>query len=599
MAAYEGAFGRIATEGIDVAEQQILDCWTLAGDCSGGFYVNVFSYLENYEKNASEAVYPYKARVGKCLEKTARVYTADTWDYVPPRGYSPFGAMASLVPSVAEIKSALCKRGPIAVSVNATEAFHHYNGGVFDELRLGSVNHAVAIVGWDDGPATVLGHGVWIIKNSWGPNWGETGGYGTDSGYMQIAYESNLIGYGGAWVRPNTGLYIRSKRSVGDGSWTNWSQRLGDGKGVHKYPTLVGDVDGDGRSDLIFVGQDWSATNSNLDVRVKRANGDGTWTSWSQALGDGAGVHKYPALIGFVDHDRMSDVIFVGQDWSGAGLNIRVKRSNGDGTWKSWGQVLGDGAGVHTYPTLIGDVDGDGLSDLIFVGQNWSGAGLNIRVKRSNGDGTWSSWSQVLGDGAGIHRYPTLVGDVDGDGKSDLIFVGQNWSGPGLNIRVKRSNGDGTWASWSQVVGDGAAVHNYSTLLGDVDHDGRSDLIFVGQNWSGAGLNIRVKRSNGDGTWTSWNQILGDGAGVHKYPTLVADVDNDQRADLIFVGQDWTSSNSNLEIRVKRSNGNGTWTSWSQVLGDGAGVHKYPTLVGDIDHDGRLDLIFLGQNWGL
>ena len=331
--------------------------------------------------------------------------------------------------------------------------------------------------------------------------------------------------------------------------WDGLAQVIGDGPAVHRYPTLVGDVDGDGRSDLIFVGQGWSG--AGLNIRVKRSNANGNWTSWSQVLGDGAAVHQYPTLVSDVDGDGRSDLIFVGQGWSGAGLNIRVKRSNGNGNWTSWSQVLGDGPAVHQYKTLVGDVDGDGRSDLIFVGQGWSGAGLNIRVYRSNGNGTWTGWAQVLGDGPGVHQYPTLVSDVDGDGRSDLIFVGQGWSGAGLNIRVYRSNGNGTWMGWSQVLGDGSGVHQYPTLIGDVDGDCKADLMFLGQDWNGAGLNVRVKGSNGSGTWSAFEQVLRDGPGVHQYRTLVGDVDGDGRSDLIFVGQNWDGSG--LNIRVKRS----------------------------------------------
>ena len=115
----------------------------------------------------------------------------------------------------------------------------------------------------------------------------------------------------------------------------------------------------------------------------------------------------------------------------------------------------GDGSGVHAHPALTGDVNGDGLMDIVFVGQNWSGGGLNIRTKLSNGNGTWTSRSQVLGDGSGVHTHSALTGDVNGDGHMDIVFVGQNWSGGGLNIRTKLSNGNGTWISQSQVLGDG------------------------------------------------------------------------------------------------------------------------------------------------
>lgn len=47
-----------------------------------------------------------------------------------------------------------------------------------------------------------------------------------------------------------------------------------------------------------------------------------------------------------------------------------------------------------------------------------------MRVKLSNGGGTWTHKSAVLGDGQGVHKHDVAAGDVDGDGKTDLIFVG-------------------------------------------------------------------------------------------------------------------------------------------------------------------------------
>lgn len=363
--------------------------------------------------------------------------------------------------------------------------------------------------------------------------------------------------------------------------------------GVFTYPALSGDVNGDGRTDLIFIGQNWSGRG--LNIRTKMGNADGTWTSYSQIQGDGDGIHRYPALTGDVNGDGRTDLIFVGQGWGGPGLNIRTKLSNGDGTWTSHNQVIGDGVMVHDHRTLTGDINGDGLTDLIFIGQGWNGTGLNIRVKASLGNGTWSSHYQVLGDGAGVHTYPALTGDVNDDGRTDLIFIGQGWSGAGLNIRTKLSNGDGTWTSHSNVQGDGSGIHSYPAMTGDVNGDGRTDLVFVGQGWGGAGLNIRTKLSNGNGTWTSHNQVIGDGSMVHQYPTLTGDINNDGFTDLIFAGQGW--SGAGLNIRIKSSNGNGTWASHFQVLSDGAGVHSYPALTGDVNGDDRGDVVFIGMGW--
>ena len=74
---------------------------------------------------------------------------------------------------------------------------------------------------------------------------------------------------------------------------------------------------------------------------------------------------------------------------------------------------MGDGSGVHTHNALLGDIDGNNLADIIFVGQNWSGAGLNIRTKLSNGAGGFVAVSDVQGDGPGIHTYSAHSGALE------------------------------------------------------------------------------------------------------------------------------------------------------------------------------------------
>jgi hypothetical protein len=198
---------------------------------------------------------------------------------------------------------------------------------------------------------------------------------------------------------------------------------------------------------------------------------------------------------------------------------------------------------VLKYPVLMGDFNNDDQADIAFIGQGWSGTGLNIRTKFSDGAGALTSTSQVLGDGAAVHDYDALVGDFNNDGSDDIVFVGQGWSGTGLNIRTKISQGNGTYSSASQVIGDGAAVHDYDALVGDFNFDGYDDIAFVGEDWSHSGLNVRIKLSNGDGTFSSGQWInTGYDSQLLQYPVKVGDVDSDGYDDLIFMGADLTGT---------------------------------------------------------
>jgi cathepsin L len=94
---------------------------------------------------------------------------------------------------VEEMKQAIYKYGPIAVTVSASGAWKGYKSGVYNACNTNMTNHIVALVGWNDDEQ------AWILKNSHGTEWGE-------AGYMRIKYvgtngkKCNNVGSSAAFV---------------------------------------------------------------------------------------------------------------------------------------------------------------------------------------------------------------------------------------------------------------------------------------------------------------------------------------------------------------------------------------------------------------
>ncbi len=102
-----------------------------------------------------------------------------TWDYV--------SSVPQKVAPTEEIKRAIISYGSVVSTIKFDNCLNLYGGGVFNEEQNTGGIHMVLIIGWDDSK------GAWLIKNSYGTEWGE-------SGFGWIKYGSNKIGQFSAWI---------------------------------------------------------------------------------------------------------------------------------------------------------------------------------------------------------------------------------------------------------------------------------------------------------------------------------------------------------------------------------------------------------------
>ncbi|UCH98232.1 MAG: PKD domain-containing protein, partial [Candidatus Aminicenantes bacterium] len=169
----------VAGGGLDnLSEQWLLDCNTLGYSCSGGWW----GYPDMYDGVPLESCYPYVGYQQSCSTSCPKYHPMEAWYYV---------GNSSSVPNTDDLKNAIYNQGPISVAVYVDSYFQAYSGGIFSNTSSSQPNHAVILVGWNDSG------GYWIMKNSWGTGWGE-------SGYMRIEYYANNIGYAASYGVPET-----------------------------------------------------------------------------------------------------------------------------------------------------------------------------------------------------------------------------------------------------------------------------------------------------------------------------------------------------------------------------------------------------------
>ncbi|XP_029104318.1 cathepsin S-like [Scleropages formosus] len=179
----EGQMARKNCRMIPLSPQNLMDCSVRYGNhgCKGGHMRNALNYVIRNKGIDSDQFYPYKAKEGKC-----RYSVQGKAGHCSTYRVLPWGDEKALQYTVATV-------GPVAVSIDATHSFVRYGKGIYHDPRCTQTpNHAVLVVGY----GTHRGQDYWLVKNSWGTDWGE-------NGYVRMARnKKNLCGIANQAIYP-------------------------------------------------------------------------------------------------------------------------------------------------------------------------------------------------------------------------------------------------------------------------------------------------------------------------------------------------------------------------------------------------------------
>jgi C1A family cysteine protease len=174
---------------VDLSEQWLVSCNQEGWGCDGGWWAHDYYEWKTDPCGGTGAVleseFPYTASDEPCDCPYEHEYLIDGWALIGDENG---------VPPIDDIKQALMDYGPLSVACCVNSNFQGYTGGIFNGPTCTDINHGVTLVGWDDTQGT---EGVWIIRNSWGPGWGEDGYMRIEYGVCDMGYAAAFVEYGG------------------------------------------------------------------------------------------------------------------------------------------------------------------------------------------------------------------------------------------------------------------------------------------------------------------------------------------------------------------------------------------------------------------
>ena len=233
---------------------------------------------------------------------------------------------------------------------------------------------------------------------------------------------------------------------------------------------IAHDMNRDGLPDLVDVDE--------FGFTVFLASETGGWLP--QGSVSACGPWPTTDYLGDFNEDGIEDIIdttLCGNPAESSPSTLSVFFGNGDGTFSDAGVGNVTLAGQLTW--LLGDLNEDGHLDALVYGDTETIA-RSYTLLLGRGDGTFSVGPTVSLESVNAPT-PLLLHDLDGDGHLDYV-----WTDGTAYVHIAFGNGDGTFKSpvLLPVAGTDSGAEAYGAWLGDVNNDGRPDLV-VNDTWDG------------------------------------------------------------------------------------------------------------------
>lgn len=357
------------------------------------------------------------------------------------------------------------------------------------------------------------------------------------------------------------------------GCKTEFAARVNFSTGGTPYSISIGDLDGDGKSDLAV------ANYAGNTVSVFRNTSTTGGVSFATKVDFATGSSPKSVSIGDIDGDGKSDLVVTN---SGASNSVSVFRNTSTTGGVSFAAKVDFGTGSSPWSVSVGDLNGDGKPDVAVANRVSS----SVSVLRNTSTSGGVSFAAKVDFSTGPSPYSVSIGNLDGDGKPDLAVAN---NGDNTASVFQNTSTSGGAVSFEARVDFSAGSGPVSISIGDLDGDGKPDLAVANNSGSSASV-FRNTSSPGIINAGSFAAKVDFAASSAPQIVSIGDIDGDGKPDLAVAN--FTSSSVSV---LRNTSVTGT-VSFSAKVDLGSAGQASSVSIGDLDGDGKPEIAATNYN---
>ncbi len=351
----------------------------------------------------------------------------------------------------------------------------------------------------------------------------------------------------------------------------NFAARVNFTSGANPMGITMGDMDGDGKTDMIVT----SKTNSWVSVyRNMSTSGVINAASFPTRVDFATGTSPVAVIANDFDNDGKLDLAVT----STGSRAVSILRNTSSGTGNiAFAPKVDYTTGFNPLALASRDLNMDGKTEIVVANQSSS----TVSVFQNNSTPGSIAFAAKVDFATGDAPSGVAVLDMNGDGKADIVTTNTASTSNSVSVLRNQNNGGAiNSGAFAARVNFATSANPQGVAVGDLNGDNLPEVVATNSNSNS--ISLFRNTSSGGALGFAAKSDLSVGAGV-PYSVAMGDLDGDSKTDLVIANQ------AGYSVSVFRNTSSGSLT-FDPRVNFTTGSNPTTVAVGDVDGDGKADI---------